>query len=264
MITLRNSPQTVNPHKIVFLTQEELFQKVELSDFCGIGPRILRRLNALGIYTPSELTAYSCQLLIAEFGSHWGMQLSEMGQGIDHSPIVTQGELPPEKSFGHSYTLPKWASDRASAWTVLSRLSDQVARRMRKAGFLGRTLSAHLGFEESGWLGARETYQAPINDGREIYARAQSLLEHELSIVNCKLLTVPKVRHVGVAMTNLVPAPWNLAIFPDDQKRQRLLPTIDRLWDRYGPWSVVRADQLTAARILEPIPDGRSKRPTVR
>ncbi len=69
-----------------------LLELVELEDICGIGPRIARRLNMLGVYTIKQLQKCPLEKLVNEFKSY-GFWLHNAAYGRD-DVLVGRDSLP--------------------------------------------------------------------------------------------------------------------------------------------------------------------------
>ncbi|MBI2442598.1 MAG: hypothetical protein HYV40_01660 [Candidatus Levybacteria bacterium] len=67
---------------------EQVYAIAKLQDICGIGSRIERRLNQMGIYTLLKLRKTPLSNLIAEFGDVCGHFLYNVGKGRDVSPVT--------------------------------------------------------------------------------------------------------------------------------------------------------------------------------
>ncbi len=239
-----------------FVTKDQLFAEVELADFCGIGRQVLRRLNGLGIYRPEDLAHIERAVLISEFGHHRGIALWQMGQGEDHLPIATFGDLSVERSFGHSYSLPRNCSDWRSAQAVLFRLSDQVGRRMRRKRLFGQRIWSFLWLDDGRSFGRNRRIARPINQGRQIYEVARNIILE--APADFRFLPI---RRIGLSATDLFGEDQiSLSLFGSERRQERLTEALDQISGRFGSWSVVFAGSLLAKGILEPIPDGRDKR----
>ena len=98
------------PDGLVWIKQEEIatrFASLPVSELCGIGPKVTRHLQSLGICTAGQLGAFPTGELRNRFGVFWGELLAAMGRGEDPSPVVSCLVPPVIKSVGHSYTLPR-------------------------------------------------------------------------------------------------------------------------------------------------------------
>src|SRR5262245_49029689 len=114
-----------------------------VQDMWGVGPQLATRMRSLGISTVGELARAPVHVLKAAFGII-GPQLREAAHGHDDTPLVPYHQGVDPKSMGHEVTLSRDCSDRDRLEGTLLRLCDQVARRLRTEGFLGRVVSVRL------------------------------------------------------------------------------------------------------------------------
>jgi DNA polymerase-4 len=242
LIGKRNKPNGVG-----LLRDEELptlLRTTSVGDVCGIGPRIERRLHQLGILTLADLGTASDTLLRREFGVY-GLFLRQIGLGRDPTPVVPYTEIPPPKSVGHSKTLPPEMRDVSLALLVLRDLADHVAARLRRLGYVGRTI--HCGFR-TGVLGPGYAKQAtlaiPSDDGETIYRACRSILE-----------AIPvhpaEIALVSVSAANLLErSALPDVLFEEDRRRDRLNGAVDVIRTRYGDSAI----RLGTSLLLKPLP----------
>ncbi|WP_067826417.1 DNA polymerase IV [Nocardia inohanensis] len=90
----------------------------------GIGPRIAKRMSALGIDTVAQLAAADRDRLAAEFGPNTGPYLWVLGHGAGDTDIAE-----PREPVGHSRseTFPTDLTELADLDAALTRLATQVA-----------------------------------------------------------------------------------------------------------------------------------------
>ena len=222
----------------------ELLESTPVGDVWGIGPRIEARLKRVGIRTLRDLGSASERFLKREFGAY-GLHFHEIGQGRDSTPLVPYTEVPPPKSVGHSKSLPPDLRDFPLALIVLRDLCDKVARRMRRLGYMGRTV--HCGFRVGSigpHYGKQTTLDLPSDDGETFYEACLVVLG--------KIPVKPEqVSNVGVSVGNLVPTDrTSYALLEADRRRERLNRAVDRIRDRFGDGSV----RWGASLLVRPIP----------
>ena len=211
-----------------------------MTDVCGIGERIARRLNNMGIFKLSELGKCDERWLVKEFGVY-GKALKLIGQGKDPSPVRPYYHREEEKSVGNSLTLPPDWRTWERGKVVLYRLCEQVGRRLRKGGHAGRTVSLWLMSQEYEGVHKQYTLPVPTNDGEIIFKTCLKISE---------LVEIPEtVRAVGVSVSNLkrlenLPRP----LFAQGQRRERLLRVLDEINDEYGEMTLFRAILLTTKK----------------
>ena len=210
----------------------ELLRTTPVAEICGIGPRIERRLARMGVRTIADLGELPIALLKSEFGVY-GIFLKGVGIGVDPSPVVPYSEVPPPKSVGHSRSLPPRLREFSLALLVLRDLCDKVGRRMRKLGYVGRTV--HCGFRlgtTGPYHGKQSTLATPTDDDERIYIACLDILR-QISV------HPETVSHVSVSVENLTPfreAP--ISLFEVDHRREALNRAVDHIRDQFGERSI--------------------------
>lgn len=221
-----------------------LLKKIELTDLWGIGPRLKQRLALIGINTISDLQNYPLQSLIKEFGEA-GFRLHQMSLGKDSSLVSTYYEEEQEKSMGHQYTLPKNTLDKAYLVNVLLKLSERVARRLRRAGLAGRVVNVTIRYADFETLSKQKTGNFYLNDGFPIYKSAKKIL-NQFSFKK-------PVRLIGVSVSQLTNHIQQTLPFLHLSKQQNILKAIDEVNNQYGEFTLQRASLLFAKKLSKDI-----------
>ena len=99
-----------NPNNIALWTYQDIETKLwpisPLSKMWGIGPRMEKRLNELGLFSIGDIAHYDKNKLKDKFGI-MGLELWNHANGIDLSKISDFNEVIREKSISHSQVLFK-------------------------------------------------------------------------------------------------------------------------------------------------------------
>jgi DNA polymerase-4 len=109
----------------------------------GSACRPAQALERLGVRTVGDLARFPEARLAGAFGVN-GPRMKVAAWGQDPSPVVPYYEGVDARSMGHEFTLLKDLEDQDVLEGLLVRLADQVARRMRKEGYLGRVVVLKL------------------------------------------------------------------------------------------------------------------------
>ena len=213
----------------------ELLNSSELDDLCGIGPRIKRRLNLLGIETFKQLREFPLDDLESEF-KRYGTWLHEAAHGRDSSVIISStskglrgmSDLTP-KSYGHSYTLPHDTHDPLVIKRYLLGLADKVGWRMRRDGFAANRVSAYVRFGDFTGAGKQFAFKEPVSDGLKLFKVAWKIINNSL-LPN----THEPVRLIGLSASNLCQEPAQQSLFKKDRKMRSVIRALDTLQARYG------------------------------
>ena len=210
----------------------EILEKLPVSDLCGIGSRLEKHLETMGVKTCGELGRFPVKELERRFGVV-GERLHQMGLGIDESSVVPVEEVPDAKSVGHSMTLEKNVSDNESIERYILQLSEMVGRRLRRSHYSGRTVALTLRYSNFHTFTKRRTIKEYINDGLDIYLAALDVLR----LIRLRYA----VRLLGVSVSNLVKDYGQIPLFKEERDRISVIQAMDKINDRYGEFSVIRA-----------------------
>lgn len=206
-----------------------------VEELWGIGKRTREVLNSLGIFTCSELGAAAPSLLRKRFGI-FGESLREMAQGKDSSSVMPFGYEPKARSIGHSMTLPCDITATDEILRHILELTDMAARRMRREGFLGKTVSVIFRYNDFHTFSRQKKMAHATDDTRKIYWVAAAIVKNTI-------LEKP-VRLLGVSVSGLERAQEELFLFEEDRRSKRLNKTLDLVNERFG------GGALTFASIL--------------
>lgn len=226
-------------------TAIKVLDKIELDEICGIGPRIKKRLNDMGIFSFKSLRQVPLQALLASFKSY-GQVLYNMARGIDDSPVVPFYEKEEVKSVGHRHTIDHDTDNPQEIRQILLKLTELVARRLRAKKLVGRTihcwyreaLVSHprgvIAFSHPGGGFNGDGMQTTIpytNDGLEIFKAAWKIFQ--------KIWSSGRIRMIGASISNLRPFnPHNLSLLPETSKRETILRVIDQINNKFGEFTL--------------------------
>ncbi len=212
------------PDGLVTILPEDLPHKLhqlELRDLTGIGPRMEARLRAHAIETVEHLCAASRTLLHKIWGGVGGKLFHDSLHG---APTVYQ--TTERRSLGHSHILPPELRTVEGARSVLHRLTQKAAMRLRSCECVTERVSIfvrHLGPVED-W--GDETGCNPTQDTVELLRTLDLLWSRRPTLPGATPFAV------GVNFLDLhEEANSMLPLFDSEKLRQRraLLAAVDRL-----------------------------------
>jgi DNA polymerase V len=222
------------PHK--------LWSVSPLREMWGIGRRVEKTLNGMGIFTVGQLARYDLDKLEKKFGimgnqlyyHAWGVDLSDLG-----APII-QGQI----SFGKSQILLRDYKEEEEIKHVILEICEEVARRARTHRKAGRTISLGIGYSQDEFGGGfhrSRTIQQPTNVTMELYRVCLELFHEHYS--------GKTVRQISLSLGNIVDDhELQLDLFDRGAyKRRDLGYVVDSIRRRFGSGSLLRAVSYTAA-----------------
>lgn len=197
----------------------------------GVGEKTEAHLDRLGLRTVSDLANTPLTTLERALGQAMGRHLHELSWGRDPRAVVPHE---PDKSIGNEETFDSDTDDHDWIRSRIAGLADQVARRLRSAELVGRTVSVKVRFADFTTITRSRTLDVPTDVGAEIYAAAWSLFE-------ALGLQRARVRLVGVRMEGLSAAqdtPTQMLLDAPEHGHRDAEVAMDQLRRRYGPDAV--------------------------
>ncbi len=212
-------------------------EQLPIESLCGVGPKLKAALNDFDIFTCGELGRAPSHFLARRYGLV-GQSLIRMGRGEDESPVIPVRAEVPAKSMSHAYTLPYDTADEEEVAGTMLRLSEQVARRLRQGGCQGRTVGLTIRYADWITMTHHETLAYPTDNGYQVYEAAMALYHARCG------MDWQRVRLVGVGVSSLIHRQRQLSFLEDDLQRERVDQCLDRAWDRFGDFTLVRASAM--------------------
>lgn len=229
------------PDGLVVIPKEKVSQILNdtpVERLCGVGEKITKILNSLGIFTCGQLQRYPIKHLESLFGKN-ALALQNMASGIDQSPVSYCFSEPKAKSMGHDLTLEKDIYNRSELKVVLFQLCEKVARRLRKGRYKARTVGLVLRYKNFTTYIRQKTVHSFLDQGKQIYYYAEELLK--------KFDPSLGIRMIGVRVSNLVQVFQELSLFPWQERDLALTKAVDSINDRYGEFTIYWAKGLKAS-----------------
>lgn len=208
---------------------EEVLRNLPVSKMNGIGPKLTESLNSMGIFTCGELACVPLSTLRKRFGAI-GQRLYEIAHGLDETPVVAFDEEESQKSISHFVTLERDTNDYDFICKVLIQLSEKVARRMRKEGLYGKRVSLTVRYSDFYTMTKQKTLSKWTSSGNEIFKEAREIFDS---------ITHPKpIRLLGVKVSILKKEGYQLELFENRDKKEKLLKAFDEINEKFGEWTL--------------------------
>ncbi|MBI2621640.1 MAG: DNA polymerase IV [Candidatus Levybacteria bacterium] len=213
---------------------EKVYSKIKLTDFCGIGARIERRLNKIGIYTPLQLRAASLEVLIAEFKDVEGHFLKKLGLAQDDSEVIPYYLGGETKSVGRSYCLPKNEYDQRVILQNIYELCEEIGIKLRRLNKKAKTIGLYLGGGQNHH--GRKTVTDYIDWGSDIFGLCKALYnEWEFEKLSRE---EGMVRQISVWAGNLEDGSNLTLLLFDQPKSSKLQKAVDQINERFGDHTI--------------------------
>ena len=221
------------PDGLTVLSVEDMPHRVEglaLDDLHGIGHGMLARLDRHGIRDPRGLWEVSRAQAIRIWGSVSGAHWWAGFHGHDEPEPPTA-----RRSMSHGNVLDPRFRDEEGARCIMARLACKLAQRLRRSGYLARSLRISVEDEHGGSFSA-EIGLPSVHDTTTIMKCFCILWgRREPGTRPIKI----KIKKVDVSVAGLVPAlQVPRPLFDELEKLRRLSQAIDEINDHFGPLTV--------------------------
>jgi len=205
----------------------EFLEPLPIGKMWGVGRVTQQALAQLGIRTFRDLSRFPAEVLEKKFGQY-GPKMQGLALGIDARDVCPHQEA---KSIGREETFDADILDVAAARRELLALAGRVARRLRREGVEGRTVTLKVKYADFVLNTRSETLARGTSDGGTLYRTA------------CRLLQKTEagnrpVRLLGISVSQLgAGGAAQLDLFERIEAgagRKVLNAALDRLQDRFG------------------------------
>ena len=207
----------------------------------GIGNRMEKNLNLLGIKTIRDLANYNKLKLKEKFGVI-GEELWFHANGIDNSKISDFQKEAKEKSISNSQVLFKDYYNNEIT-LIIKEITYILVKRLRKENFTTSRISLSINYSKNigGGFAVSKKLDNQTNDEKQIYKTL-------INIFNCNYQENTPIRKVGINFSCLENNDYiQLNLFEninDIKKNNTLNQTIDKINEKFGNNSILNATSL--------------------
>lgn len=221
---------------------KKLWPVAPLSKMWGIGSRMEKTLNSMGIFCIGDLACTDVSLLEERFGI-MGNQLHQHANGIDLSDLgapLVEGQV----SYGKGQILYRDYIEEKDIMTIILEMCEDVAMRTRKARRMGRTIHLSVVYSKSvfgGGFSRSRSIDEATNDTLKIYRVCQEIFHEHFQH--------KPVRQISLSISNLEEeSSMQLSLF-DERKfeNRRLGSAMDAIRKKYGYSAIYRGISGTQA-----------------
>ena len=155
---------------------QEFLDPLPVSRLWGVGKVTGQTFDRLGIRTIGQLRHLTIESLNDLFGSS-GEHFWRLANGLDNRPVIPDREA---KSISHETTFIEDIDDCEVLQAWLTDLAEQVARRLRRYAFKGRTIELKVRFADFQTINRSLTLSEPTNITQELLQAGLDLLTNKL------------------------------------------------------------------------------------
>jgi len=199
----------------------------------GIGPRTAAKLHAHGLFTVGDVARVPESTLAVMLGRAAGRQVHALSNNRDPRRVRPR---PRRRSIGSQHALGRRKRTPQELDADLIAIVDRVARRLRAAHRVGRTVVLRLRFDDYSRATRSLTLRHPTSQTRTFIEAARALLAAAQPVIARRGLTL-----IGFTVANLGDdLPFQLALPLDPGDSALLDAALDEIRIRHGSNAVTR------------------------
>ena len=199
----------------------------------GVGPVTAAKLHAEGITIVAQVARLAEPALVRILGTASGRHLHALAHNRDPRRVETGRR---RRSIGTQRALGRHPRSPQQLDADLLALVDRLARRLRKAHRVCRTVTLRLRFDDLTRATRSHTIAEATAETSGLLAIARSLLREAMPTIEERGITL-----IGLTFANLHDDAAIQLALPLDGRSERLDATLDDLRERFGSGSVARA-----------------------
>ena len=207
-----------------------------VGELWGVGEKTAAALERYGIRTVADIREMPGDTLRRVVGDASAAHLTELAAGADPRSVQP---YEPAKGMSAEETFDADVDDLDLLRTEVLRLSERVARRLRRSDVAARTVTLKLRYANFSTITRSKTLRVPTDQATALHREVAALLD-------ALHLERVRVRLIGVGTSNLVPSGASRQLdLLDDDRWSRLEHAADAARDRFGQAVVTRGALLS-------------------
>ncbi len=212
----------------------EFLHPLPVERLWGVGKVTAEKLHARGIRTVGQVAERGEAELVALLGRAGGRHLFALAHNRDPRPVVVGRR---RRSIGAQRALGRRARSPDELDEILAALTDRLARRLRAAHRVCRTVVLRMRFADYTRATRSQTVPHPTAHTEDVLATARGLLAAAMPMIRERGITL-----IGLALSNLDnDTPLQLELPFGEHQPDALDAALDQVRDRYGSKAVTRA-----------------------
>lgn len=202
-----------------------------------VGSKTFQKLVGLGVHQIRTLQEMPVAMLESVLGKT-GRTIWKRANGIDEQPIIPYHE---RKSISTERTFNRDTTDMVKLHATMVAMAENLAYQLRRGNKLTSIVSVKIRYSDFQTY-SKQVKVAYTSADHIIIPKVEALFKQ---LYNRRLL----IRLVGVKCSGLVGGNYQINLFDDSQEMLNLYNSIDKIRERFGEQSVMRAVTLGTKSI---------------
>ncbi|GGZ57729.1 DNA polymerase-4 [Mesonia phycicola] len=227
-----------NNQKIIEVgTEKGFLAPLSVKKIPMVGNKTFQKLVHLGVHYIHTLQEMPLEMLERVLGKN-GKLIWLRAQGIDHSPIIPFHE---RKSISMERTFNKDTIDVIRLKATIQAMAESLAYQLRNGNKLASTVTIKIRYSD---------YQTYSKQTKIPYTSADHILVPKaLELFQNLYQRRVLIRLIGVRLSGIVGGNYQINLFDDSEKMLNLYQSLDKIKNRFGEKSVLRASTLGTRTI---------------
>ncbi|MDX1652407.1 MAG: DNA polymerase IV [Brumimicrobium sp.] len=226
-----------NAMNIDYGTERDFLAPLSIRKIPSVGLKTYHTFCGLGVKKIKTLQEMPLDLLEHVFGKH-GRAIWKKAHGIDPSPVIQYNE---RKSISTERTFDRDTIDMIRIRAILTAMAENLAFQLRRAQKVCACVAVKVRYSDFQTTSLQKHIPYTAAD-HEIIPLVLSLFE---KAYNRRV----RIRLIGVKLSQLVNGSHQIDLFQDDLKQVNLYAAMDKIRNRFGDRSIMRAAGMEAKSI---------------
>ena len=212
----------------------------------GVGPSTERRLKDGGFTLIKDVQVLPDEKLLVPYVGNQARRIWELARGIDERPVEPDRQI---QSVGNEETYESDVEDPAVIDLELHYFANRVAKRLRKYGLMGHTVSIKVRYNDFKTVSRQKRLDSATDQERIIYdtsvllwnklMRTAPLPQFDTSVLD---MPIKPIRLLGVTVSGLSTegiVQDDLFSIGTDEKDEKLSTVLDSLASKFGEGAIM-------------------------
>lgn len=232
-----NEAKPNNQLKIDSGFEKEFLAPLSVRKIPMVGDKTYQTLRNLGVRQIRTIQEMPLEMMQKVLGSN-GTTIWHRAQGVDNTPVIPYSE---RKSISTERTFDRDTIDVARLQAILLAMTENLAYQLRRGDKLTSCIAVKIRYSDFNTY----TRQLKIPYTSADHILIPKIQEIFKKLYNRRLL----VRLIGIRFSHLAGGNYQINLFDDNEEVLQLYNAMDKIRNRYGDRSVLRAASLGAKTI---------------
>ena len=232
-----NEAKPNNQLKIDSGFEKEFLAPLSVKKIPMVGDKTYQTLRNLGVRQIKTIQEMPLEMMQKVLGSN-GTTIWQRAQGVDHTPVIPYSE---RKSISTERTFDKDTIDVQRLSAILIAMTENMAYQLRRGDKLTSCVAVKIRYSDFNTY----TKQLKIPYTSADHVLIPLIQDLFKKLYNRRLL----VRLIGIRFSHLAGGNYQINLFDDNEEVLQLYNAMDKIRNRYGDRSVIRAASMGAKTI---------------